>query len=161
MPGSTPKKDLDSGFITRADSIDELAQKLGVDAEGLKKTVVRFNGMVPKGVDEDYGRGASAYDQFHGDTKYKPNPCLGTIEKGPFYAAEIWPGDLGTKGGVLTDEFARALKDDGSVIDGLYATGNCSASVMGRQYCGSGSTLGPAMTFAYVAMNDIARTSQH
>lgn len=159
MPGSTPQKALDAGLLTKANTLKELADKLGVDPEGLSRTITRFNAMVLRGVDEDYGRGGSAYDHFSGDPKYKPNPNMGTIEKAPFYAAEIWPGDLGTKGGVLTDEFARALRDDGSVIEGLYAAGNCSASVMGREYCGSGSTLGPALTFAYVAVNHMRRLS--
>lgn len=158
MPGKVPQKVLDSGLVVKADTLEALAKKLGIDAEGLKKTVQRFNGMVAKGVDEDYKRGANAYDVFFGDpgSKYKKNPCLGTIEKPPFYACKIVPGDLGTKGGVVTDEQARVLKGDGNVIPNLYAFGNTSASVMGREYCGAGSTLGPALTFAYVAVNSIA-----
>lgn len=156
-PGALPKKVLDSGYIVKANTLGELGQKLGIDVEGLEKTVKRFNGFVAKGVDDDYNRGGNAYDAFFGDPapKYSKNPAIGTIEKPPFYAVKLFPGDLGTKGGVLTDEFARALKPDGSVIPGLYAFGNTSASVMGREYCGAGSTLGPALTFAYIAANHI------
>jgi predicted oxidoreductase len=92
-----------------------------------------------------------------GDPSYN-NPNLGAIAKPPFYAARIVPGDLGTKGGILTDEYARALNQDGSVMEGLYAVGNSSASVMGREYIGSGSTLGPAMVFAYIGVNHIAKS---
>lgn len=158
MPGKVPQQVLDSGMVVKANTLEELAKKLEIDTDGLKKTVQRFNGMVAKGVDEDYKRGAHAYDVFFGDpgSKYKKNPCMGTIEKPPFYACKIVPGDLGTKGGIVTDEQARVLKDDGSVIPNLYAFGNTSASVMGREYCGAGSTLGPALTFAFVAVNSIA-----
>ncbi len=88
---------------------------------------------------------------MYGDPRVKPNPNLGAIERGPFYATRIYPGDLGTKGGILTDEHARALREDGTVIKGLYAAGNSSASVMGNRYPGPGSTIGPAMTFGYIA----------
>lgn len=158
IPGKLPKQALDSGLVVKADTLEELAGKLGIDAAGLTKTIQEFNTMVSAGVDSDFNRGGNAYDIFFGDpsSKYKKNPCLGTIDKPPFYACKIVPGDLGTKGGVVTDEKARVLKDDGSVIDGLYAFGNTSASVMGREYAGAGSTLGPALTFAFVAVNSIA-----
>lgn len=161
MPGAAiPQKDIDSGFITKADTLDDLAKQLGINAEGLNKTVERFNGFVEKGVDEDFSRGKSVYDFYLGDPSYGKNRNLGKIDKGPFYAVKIWPGDLGTKGGVLTDERARALREtkDGKyeVIKGLYAAGNSSASVMGRTYAGAGSTLGPALTFAFIAANDCA-----
>jgi succinate dehydrogenase/fumarate reductase flavoprotein subunit len=156
MPGKVPQEALDSGLIVKADTLPELAEKLKIDPQGLKETVERFNTMALKGVDEDYGRGSNAYDNFFGDPKQKPNVNLGTIEKAPFFAINIYPGDLGTKGGVLTDQFARAIGKDGSVIPNLYAMGNTSASVMGRCYPGAGSTLGPAMTFGYIAVNDIA-----
>lgn len=156
MPGWTLKRALDSGTLTEAETLPELARKVGISVDGLGQTVARFNAMARKGIDEDFDRGATAYDKCQGDPAYEPNPCLGSIEKSPFYAVELWPGDLGTKGGILTDDFARALRDNGTVIEGLYATGNCSASVMGRQYPGPGSTLSPAMTFAYIAMDHMA-----
>lgn len=113
-PRRTPRSALDSGWVKKADSIQELAGKINVDSGGLISTVEKFNKMAAFGVDEDYGRGGSAYDRFWGDPNCKPNPNLGPLSKGPFFAIEMWPGDVGTKGGLLTDEFARVLKDDGS-----------------------------------------------
>lgn len=159
LPGFTPQSTLDSGFLTKANSLPELAEKLGIPASNLTETVTRFNGFVKTGVDEDFHRGESAYDKYLGDPAYK-NPNLGEVAKAPFYAVRIWPGDLGTKGGVLTDEYARALREKGDgfeVIKGLYAIGNNSASVMGRSYAGAGSTLGPGLTFGYIAANDMAK----
>ncbi|KAF2474548.1 fumarate reductase/succinate dehydrogenase flavo protein domain-containing protein [Lindgomyces ingoldianus] len=161
MPGHTPQEVLDSGFVTKAETIQELAEKLDLSASVLGETVKRFNGFVSSGVDKDFHRGESAYDSFMGDPSYSPNRNLGAIERGPFYAVKLWPGDLGTKGGILTDEYARALKEDSDggrqVIQGLYAVGNSSASVMGRTYAGPGATLGPALTFAYIAANHIIK----
>lgn len=162
MPGFTPRSTIDSGFLVKADSVSELAQKLNIPEKNLESTITRFNGFVQRGVDEDFDRGKSPYDKFLGDPAYK-NPNLGEIQKPPFYAVKIWPGDLGTKGGVLTDERARALRDVGKgvyePIKGLYAAGNSSASVMGRTYAGAGATLGPGLTFGYIAANDIGRNS--
>jgi succinate dehydrogenase/fumarate reductase flavoprotein subunit len=121
-----------------------------MDPGGLHRTASRFAGFARTGVDEDFHRGDSAYDRVYSDPRVKPNPNLGAVSKGPFYAVKVWPGDLGTKGGLLTDEHARVLREDGSVIEGLYAAGNTSASVMGRTYPGPGSTIGPAMTFGYI-----------
>jgi succinate dehydrogenase/fumarate reductase flavoprotein subunit len=159
MPGKVPQKDLDSGLIVQASTLPELAKKLNINTEGLTATVNRFNEMAKKGVDEDYGKGNSVYDQFFGDPRYS-NKNLGPIEKAPYYAVKIYPGDLGTKGGVLTDEHARAIGDDNRIIPNLYAVGNTSASVMGRTYPGAGSTLGPALTFGYIAINHIAKRNQ-
>lgn len=156
-PGVTEQWALDDGLLVKADTIEELADKLKLDAVRLQKTITRFNTMAVEGVDQDFNRGLSPYDQFFGDPKCTPNQNLGPIAKPPFYAAKLVPGDLGTKGGVLTDAHARALKEDGSVIEGLYAVGNSSASVMGTEYIGAGSTLGPALAFAYVAADHIAR----
>jgi helvolic acid biosynthesis 3-ketosteroid Delta1-dehydrogenase len=156
MPGASYKKAIASEYIVEGSSLSDLASKIGVDAFGLEETIARFNEMARTGEDIDYGRGNSAYDRWFGDPSIKPNPNLGTIEKGPFYALKIFPGDLGTKGGLLTDENARVLRDDGSPIEGLYAAGNTSASVMGRTYAGAGATLGPAMTFAFLAVDHIS-----
>ncbi|MDN5570536.1 MAG: FAD-binding protein [Propionibacteriaceae bacterium] len=139
-----------------ASSLGELAGSIGVDADRLQATVERFNGFARTGIDHDFGRGNSAYDRYYGDPLMRPNPNLGPLERGPFTALEIVAGDLGTKGGVMTDEHARVLREDGSVIEGLYASGNCSASVMGRTYPGPGSTLGPACVFGYVAARHLA-----
>ncbi|WNM28753.1 FAD-binding protein [Demequina capsici] len=139
------------GVAVKADTLEELAELMEVDKRTFKATVQRFNGFARKGVDEDFGRGHDAYDNYYGDPTHKPNPNLGEIAHGPFVAVKIVLGDLGTKGGILTDEHARALDTNGKVIDGLYAAGNCSASVMGRTYPGAGSTLGPALVFGYLA----------
>lgn len=155
-PRALPKAALDSGFIMTAKTLEELATEIGVDSPGLRSTVDRFNEMAKNGVDEDYGRGATAYDRYFGDPKVKPNPNLGPIERAPFYAVKIFPGDLGTKGGLLTDEHGRVLGKDGNAIVGLYGCGNTTASVMGRRYPGSGSTLGPAIIFASLAVDHMA-----
>jgi 3-oxosteroid 1-dehydrogenase len=145
------------GTLFRSDTIEGLAEQIGVDPSGLAETVARFNDMASAGLDTDFHRGDSAYDKYYGDPTNKPNPCLGPIDQAPFYAVKIVPGDLGTKGGVVTDEHGRALRPDGSVIEGLYAAGNASAAVMGHTYAGAGSTIGPAMVFGYLAALDIAR----
>lgn len=157
LPRMTPKKMFESGFFHRADTLEELATKIGVDPAGLREEAQKFTGFAKTGKDLDFGRGDSAYDRVYGDPRVKPNPNLGAIEKGPFYATKIYPGDLGTKGGIMTDEYARALRADGSVIEGLYAAGNSSASVMGDRYPGPGSTIGPAMTFGYIAAKHASR----
>jgi 3-oxosteroid 1-dehydrogenase len=160
QPGQRiPNKWLESGVIVKADSLSELAQKAGLPAEALAATIERFNGFARKGVDEDFHRGESAYDRYYGDPTNKPNPNLGEISHGPFYAAKMVPGDLGTKGGVRTDVHGRALRDDGSVIEGLYAAGNVSSPVMGHTYPGPGGTIGPAMTFGYLAALHLASAS--
>jgi 3-oxosteroid 1-dehydrogenase len=145
----------EAGTIHRADSLEELAQSIGVPADALTDTISRFNAFAAKGVDEDFHRGESAYDKYYGDPTL-PNPCLDTIEKPPYYAVRIEVGDLGTKGGLVTDARARVLREDGSTIEGLYATGNVSAAVMGHEYAGPGATIGPAMVFGYLAARHAA-----
>jgi 3-oxosteroid 1-dehydrogenase len=147
---------LKSGVVVRSSTLAGLAEKIGVPADALEETVERFNGFAASGVDEDFHRGESAYDQYYSDPTVKPNPSLHTIDQPPFYAVKIVPGDLGTKGGLVTDERARVLRPDGSVITGLYAAGNTSAAVMGHTYAGPGATIGPAMTFGYLAALDLA-----
>jgi 3-oxosteroid 1-dehydrogenase len=157
QPGQRiPKKWLESGVVVKAATLAELAEKTGLSAEALAGTVDRFNGFARSGVDEDFHRGDSAYDRYYGDPTIKPNPNLGEIKHGPFYAAKMVPGDLGTKGGIRTDNDGRALRDDNSVIEGLYAAGNVSSPVMGHTYPGPGGTIGPAMTFGYLAALAIA-----
>lgn len=155
-PGLGTKKLVESGFLVKADTVEELARKTGIDPQGLAATVKRFNGFVKTGHDEDFGRGSNAYDRFYSDRRVRPNPNLGCVSKPPFYAAKVYPGDLGTNGGILTDEFGRALRPDGSVLPGLYAAGNASASVMGYAYPGPGSTIGPAMVFGFIAGRHMA-----
>ncbi|KAK9439941.1 FAD binding domain-containing protein [Metarhizium brunneum] len=159
MPRQEPEAGLRKGYIYKAETLGALAAKIGVDPAGLRATVSRFNTMAREGVDRDFGRGSDAYDNYFGDGKVGPNPNLGPVAVAPFYAVAVVPGDLGTNGGLITDEHARVLRADGSVIKGLYAAGNTSASVMGRSYPGAGSTLGPALTFGYIAVNHMASVS--
>ncbi|MCK2239520.1 MULTISPECIES: 3-oxosteroid 1-dehydrogenase [unclassified Crossiella] len=153
-----PERWLKLGVVRKADSVEALAGQIEVPADALKSTVDRFNGFARTGRDEDFHRGESAYDRYYGDPRQRPNPCLGAVTQGPFYAIRVVPGDLGTKGGLRTDEHARVRRADDSVIPGLYAAGNTSAAVMGRTYAGAGATIGPAMTFGYLAALDAART---
>ena len=156
-PGrSLPRRWYAAGAVVRADDLAGLAREMSVDADGLVKTVTRFNEFAAAGRDEEFGRGDSAYDRYYGDPRRKPNPNLAPLARPPFYAARIVPGDLGTKGGLHTDAHARVLREDGTPIPGLYAAGNASASVMGHSYAGAGATIGPAMTFGYLAALDLA-----
>jgi len=162
--GIPPRKPLPrrwqrAGVVLRADSLAELAGLIGVPADGLAKTVQKFNEYARTGKDGDFGRGDSAYDRYYGDPNCKPNPNLAPLAQPPYYAIQIVPGDLGTKGGLRTDERARVLRANGSAIDGLYAAGNTSAMVMGRSYAGPGATIGPAMTFGYLAALDVHSSS--
>ncbi|GAA0956949.1 FAD-binding protein [Actinocorallia libanotica] len=156
MPGQPfPKDYYTSGLVTRADTLSELAERIKVPADALQATVDRFNVFARNGRDEDFGRGDSRYDHYYGDPTL-PNPNLDEIDGGPYYAIRIEAGDLGTKGGLLSDEHGRVLRPDGGAIEGLYTTGNASASVMGNEYAGAGATIGPAMAFAYTAMRHAA-----
>jgi 3-oxosteroid 1-dehydrogenase len=156
LPGfPMPKPWIKAGTAFTAGSLRELAGQINIDPITLQETADRYNALVDSGHDDDFGRGDSAYDRYYGDPSY-PNPNLARVARPPFYAFAIVPGDLGTKGGLLTDEDARVLRGDGSVIEGFYACGNVSASVMGTKYAGPGATLGPAMAFGYVAAAHIA-----
>ncbi len=151
-----PSHWLASGVVVKSGTLEGLAGKIGVPADALGETIERFNDFAQTGDDEDFHRGESAYDKYYSDPTVKPNPSLHTIDQAPFYAVKIVPGDLGTKGGLVTDERARVLRADGSVVPGLYAAGNTSAAVMGHTYAGPGATIGPAMTFGYLAALDLA-----
>jgi len=146
-----PQDSLDSGLITIAPTLKALAQKLEIDVPGLMETVARFNEQARKGEDPDFGRGSSEHDRYYADKSVSPNPSLGPLEQGPFYALRCDPGDLDTKGGLLCDSHGRVKDTHGEVIPGLYAAGNTSAAVMGDTYPGAGATIGSAMTFAYIA----------
>jgi 3-oxosteroid 1-dehydrogenase len=131
--------------------VAELAAKINVPADALAATIARYNEMARRGKDDDFGRGESASDRYYGDDRVRPNPCMGPLESAPFYAIPLYPGDLGTKGGLVTDTQGRVLRDDGSAIAGLYAAGNTSASIMARTYPGAGGTIGPAMCFGMLS----------
>lgn len=160
-PGYTTKdaqlpRKIREGFLFKADTLEELAAKLELPTDNLMKTIKRFNENAIQGIDPDFHRGETAQDRYYGDPKVKPNPCLAPIEQGPFYAIAIYPGDLGTKGGMVTDAQARVLREDGSIIQGLYAAGNSSSSVMGPTYPGAGGTIAPALTYGKVAAETAA-----
>jgi 3-oxosteroid 1-dehydrogenase len=144
------------GLVRKADTLEELAAKLDMSAATLKATIDRFNGFVGRNKDEDFRRGERVYDRWLGNPFHKPSETLGTIQEGPFYAVPIYPGDVGTFGGVVTDAHARVLREDGSVIPGLYATATSTASVMGRICLGAGSSVGPGFVWGYVAAKHAA-----
>jgi 3-oxosteroid 1-dehydrogenase len=156
MPDSRLRKEWLNTLYWKDESLAGLARQIGVDAVGLETTVVKVNEYARTGKDSDFGRGDNVFDRYYGDSTIKPNPCLAPLRKGPYYAMRLDAGDIGTKGGLLTNEHAQVVREDGAPINGLYAIGNCSASVMGTSYPGAGGTLGPAMTFAYVAANHLA-----
>lgn len=145
------KKLREAGIVRSAETIEDLAVALDMAPARLRATVDRFNGFARTGIDEDFGRGRTSYDNYYGDPRVKPNPNLGPLERGPFTAVQLVPGDLGTKGGLLTDAEGRAIGADGAPITGVYAAGNTTASVMGRTYPGPGATIAPAVVFGYRA----------
>jgi 3-oxosteroid 1-dehydrogenase len=149
--------------MKRGKTLDDLAAQCGIDPDGLRATVDRFNAFAAAGVDEDFHRGEGDHERFYGDSTHKPNACLGPIDKAPFYAVALYPGDIGTSGGLLCDESSRVLDTAGRPIDGLYATGNSTASVMGRKYPGAGASIAASAVFGYVAAEHAcgAATSAH
>jgi len=151
---AVPRRYEEEGFIAKADTIRELAQRIQVDADGLERTVAKMNEFARTGKDLDCHRGESAYDRYYGDARVTPNPCLGPIDQPPYYAMRVDPGDFGTQGGMVINADAQVMHQDGHEIPGLYAIGNCSAPTL-PCYPGPGSTLGPAMTFAYQAAKSI------
>lgn len=142
---------LRSGYLKRGASVAELAKAIGVPVETLEATVGDFNRAAAQGDDPEFGKGSKAYNRYQGDALVQPNPCLAPLEAGPFYAIKLVVGDIGTFAGLVTDERTRVLDADGRAIKGLFAVGNDAASVMGGNYPGAGITLGPALTFGYVA----------
>ncbi|MEU7811645.1 FAD-binding protein [Pseudonocardia sp. NPDC049154] len=154
--GVTPKAWLESGYEKRADTLEELAALCGIPPKRLRATVDRFNEHAARGEDPDFHKGERAYDRYYGDPRQRPNPCLGPVEKGPFSAFALYPGDVGTSGGLLTDEHARVLDEAGDPLPGLYATGNGTASVMGRHYPGAGASIGASFAFGWIAAHHAA-----
>ncbi|WNV11187.1 FAD-dependent oxidoreductase [Tardiphaga sp. 709] len=149
---------LNSGYLIKGNTLEELAGKAGIDAGGFVTTIAQFNNTAAEGRDPAYGKGSRAYNRYQGDANHGPNPCVAPIEQGPFYAIKMVIGDLGTYAGIRTDAQARALDAGGQVINGLYAAGNDMASIMGGNYPGAGITLGPALTFGYIAGRHLAGT---
>jgi 3-oxosteroid 1-dehydrogenase len=158
-PHALPSKAFEGNHF-RAETLAELARQIDVDPDGLVATAERFSGFARAGVDDDFGRGGSIWDTTRGaDPTNKPNPTLGAIEKPPFYAMPFKASFLGTKGGARTNEKAQALRDDGTAIPGLYAAGNVMANAFGSKGVGAGTTLGPCLTWGYIAGRDAARAA--
>jgi succinate dehydrogenase/fumarate reductase flavoprotein subunit len=151
---------LRSGYLKRGATLAELAAQAGIDAKTLEATVAAFNNTAADGQDPAFGKGSRAYNRYQGDALHGPNPCIAPVKDGPFYAIKMVIGDLGTYAGIRTDANARALDADGQPIAGLYAAGNDMASIMGGNYPGAGITLGPALTFGYIAGKHIAGNEQ-
>jgi succinate dehydrogenase/fumarate reductase flavoprotein subunit len=145
------KRYLESGYILQGNTLEELANKAGFDSGNFANTVAEFNRDAVTGVDTKFGKGSTAYNRLHGDKSHKPNPCMAPVAIGPFYAIQVFPGEIGSFAGLRTDANSRVLNAAGAPIQGLYAVGNDMASVMGGNYPGGGITLGPAMTFGFIA----------
>ena len=156
IPGRPPPS-----YVQQHDTIDSLANIIGIDAAGLQHTIERFNSFAKEGRDPDFARGDSEYDRFYGDRKHEPNPCLGTLEKPPYYAIELKPGALGTKGGPRTDVHGRVLHVNGTPIDGLFAAGNVAASLAGSGYPGPGITIGAALLWGHLSARFAAKSAPH
>jgi succinate dehydrogenase/fumarate reductase flavoprotein subunit len=150
---------LRSGYLKRGDTLAALAGACGIDAEGLQRTVATFNAAARDGRDPAFGRGSTPYNRLQGDAAQQPNPCVAPIEHGPFYAVRVVPGSLGTFAGLRSDAHARVLDRSGQPISGLCASGNDLSSVMGGRYPSGGITLGPAMTFGFIAGHHLAGVS--
>lgn len=148
-----------NGYLTRAASLAELADRISVPSAPFLQTLTRYNETAAKGDDPDFGKGSSAYNRYLGDPANTPNACLRPIEKGPFYALEIHAGDIGTSIGIVTDEAARVLDGQGAPIANLYAAGNDANSIMAGSYPNLGITLGPALTFGFIAAGTLGSDS--
>jgi succinate dehydrogenase/fumarate reductase flavoprotein subunit len=148
------------GYLTQADTLEELAAKLGIDPVGLKESVARINAYAVTGLDKDFNRGTTAYQRNLGDPAWEgPNPCIGPLRKAPFYAVRLYPGDIGAATGFVTDTNARVLDEAAKPIPGLYAVGNDMHSAMGGVYTAPGITLGPGLVFGYIAGRHAAKCS--
>ncbi len=159
LPGGRPREHLvRAGYLHKAPTLRSLATELGVDAEGLEASATRFNRFADSGNDEDFGKGSTAYNRYLGDPDHQPNACLGRLQKAPFYAVKVYAGDIGTACGIRCNENAQALDADGQPIRGLYMAGNDMHSVMGGQYPAPGITLGPALTFGWIAGRHAAQS---
>jgi 3-oxosteroid 1-dehydrogenase len=163
VSGANPFKDrhmpegvIEQGAVVRGDTVADLAGQIDVPADALDHTVKRFNEFAVQGLDPDFGRGQSAYNVCLGDPGYKPNAALGPLDRAPYYAARVFPADVGTCGGVITNEHAQVIDEQDQVIEGLYATGNITATVMGRTYLGAGGSIANTMVCGYVAARHAA-----
>jgi succinate dehydrogenase/fumarate reductase flavoprotein subunit len=150
---------LRSGYLKRGASVAELARQIGIPPAALEATIAEFNAAAKTGEDPAFGKGTKAYNRYQGDVLVQPNPCVAPLEHEPYYAIRLVIGDIGTFAGLVTDENAQVLDAERKPIKGLYAVGNDAASVMGGNYPGAGITLGPALTFGYVAAMHLAQAA--
>jgi len=150
---------LRSGYLKRGATVAELAKQIKLDPSTLERTIAQFNASARRGEDPAFGKGSKAYNRYQGDALVTPNPCVAPLEQGPYYAIKLVIGDLGTFAGVVTNEKTQVLSANGQAIKGLHAVGNDAASVMGGNYPGAGITLGPALTFGFIAGNELADAS--
>lgn len=155
----TPSAFGEDGLLQKAPSLQELACKLGIDPAGMAESADKMAEYAQTGIDTEFGRGSDAHDRMYGDERVFPNPCLGPLEQAPFYGARLYPGDIGTKGGLKIDQDGRVLDTSGTPITGLFAAGNCTASIMGEKYPGAGCTLGPALTMAFRGANALMQSN--
>jgi succinate dehydrogenase/fumarate reductase flavoprotein subunit len=151
-----PQTWYDAGIAARSDAFAELGSRIGVPVPEFTATITRFNQNASAGDDPDFGRGRSAYDRYYGDPTVSPNPNLRALTKGPFYAVKMVLSDLGTCGGLTADHRARVLREDGAVINGLYAIGNTAANAFGTTYPGAGATIAQGLVYGYIAARDAA-----
>jgi succinate dehydrogenase/fumarate reductase flavoprotein subunit len=151
-----PQAFFESGIAHQASSPAELARKVGLPEDAFAESFQKFNEAAAAGSDAEFGRGGSAYDRYYGDPTVSPNPNLRQLDKSALYAVKMTLSDLGTCGGVQADEHARVLREDGSVIDGLYAIGNTAANAFGHTYPGAGATIGQGLVYGYIAAHHAA-----
>jgi succinate dehydrogenase/fumarate reductase flavoprotein subunit len=152
---------LADGYLKRGNTLNDLAQQLQVPADKLQATVERFNAFADAGVDQDFQRGTTDYQRANGDATWTgPNPCLGALRDGPFYAIALYPGDIGAATGLVCDIHARVLDRFQQPINGLYACGNDMHSIMGGAYPAPGITIGPGLTFGYLASQHAVQRSR-
>ncbi|MEJ8823049.1 FAD-dependent oxidoreductase [Variovorax humicola] len=162
LPGGRPREHLvRAGYLRKAATLRALGEALGMDGERLEASAARFNALAESGKDDDFGKGGTEYNRYLGDPDHKPNACLGPLRRGPFYAVEVVAGDIGTAVGIACNENAQALDSAGRPIRGLYMAGNDMHSVMGGEYPAPGITLGPALTFGWIAGAHAARSGSH
>jgi 3-oxosteroid 1-dehydrogenase len=157
--GKPPREWVKSGYMIEANSLEDLARQCHINPTNLRATIERYSALSATGKDEDFGKGESAYHRFWADPTHKPNPTMGPLDKPPYYAVRLYPGDVGTAGGLVTDEHARVLREDGSPIPGLYASGNATASVVGRSYPGAGASIAASMVFGFIAASHSTASS--
>jgi len=160
LPGGRPRAHLvKAGYLHKAPTLLALGESLGIDGAALESTAARFNDQAEQGRDDDFGKGSTEYNRYLGDGEHGPNPCLGPLRQGPFYAVKVVAGDIGTAVGIACNEQAQALDAGGRAIPGLYMAGNDMHSVMGGEYPAPGITLGPALTFGWIAGRQLAQAS--